>query len=70
MEKLPSKTQARVKKAYEEIYSRVLVEDITNAFCEGDEFYEKYNETYGTEPPIDPDQKTLQTRINDINNLV
>ena len=45
------------------------MEDITNAFCEGDEFYEKYNETYGTEPPIDPDQKTLQTRINYINNL-
>ena len=40
LQKLPSKAQSKVKKAYKELYTRDLIEDIVNGFTEGDEFYE------------------------------
>ena len=39
-QKLPNKAQSKVKKAYKELYTRDLIEDIVNGFTEGDEFYE------------------------------
>jgi len=69
LNKLPNKDQTNVKQAYKELFSQDLTEDIAKCFCEGDEFYETYEEQYGDSAPLDPkDQRTLQTRIDYINN--
>ena len=70
LDKLPNKAQTKVKKAYKELFSQDLTDDITKCFCEGDEFYETYEQQYGDLAPLDPkDQQTLQTRIKYVNNL-
>ena len=59
-----------MKKAYKELFSQDLTDDIAKCFCEGDEFYETYEQQYGDLAPLDPkDQQTLQTRIKYVNNL-
>ena len=44
LQKLPSRAQNKVKRAYQELFSRDLVEDMATGFCEGDDFYEEYEE--------------------------
>ena len=64
LDKLPNKAQTKVKKAYKELFSQDLTDDITKCFCEGDEFYETYEQQYGDSAPLDSkDQQTPRTRI-------
>ena len=71
LNKLPNKAQINVKQAYKELFSHDLTEDISICFCEGDEFYEACEEQYGDSAPLEPkDQRTLQTRIDYVNNLI
>ena len=51
LQKLPSKAQNKVKRAYQELFSRDLVEDMVSGFCAGDDFYEKYLKDEQTEGP-------------------
>ena len=71
LDKLPNKAQTKVKKAYKELFSQDLTDDLTKYFCEGDEFYETYEQHYGDLAPLDlKDQQTLKTRIEYVNNLI
>lgn len=40
-----------MKRAYQELFSRDLVEDMVSGFCEGDDFYEEYLKDEQTERP-------------------
>ncbi len=51
LQKLPSKAQNKVKRAYQELFSRDLVEDMVSGFCAGDAFYEEYLKDEQTEGP-------------------
>ena len=71
LNKLLNKAQTNVKKAYKELFSQDLTDDLTKCFCEGDEFYETYEQHYGDLAPLDLKvQQTLQTRIEYVNNLI
>ena len=70
-QKPPNKAQSKVKKAYKELYTRDLIEDIVNGFTEGDEFYEQYEDVYGEASPTATNhQQMLQGRIDHIINII
>ena len=52
LHKKPSKTQSRFKKEYKELYSQEKIEETTNCFFEGDDFFEKYHQEYGDFAPL------------------
>ena len=71
LNKLPSKAQSKVKKAYKELYNMDLTEDIINGFTEEDEFYERYEDIYGEASQTDIKlQQMLQDRAAHIINII